>query len=72
MLMEKPEKLGSDIYLALLDYKNTPSEATGTSPAQRLFGRRTCILPPIVTTLLQPESAMDTIKLIKIAKFKQQ
>ena len=27
---------------------------------------------PIVTTLLQPESAKDTTKLIKIAKFKQQ
>ena len=72
ILMKKAEKSRSDIRLPLLDYRNTPSEGTCTSPAQRLFGRRTQILLPIATTLLQPESAKDTTKLIKIAKFKQQ
>ena len=37
MLMKKAEKSRSDICLALLDHGNTPSEATGTSPAQLIF-----------------------------------
>lgn len=39
-LKVKAEKASSDICLALLDYRNTPSGTTGTSPAQWLFGRR--------------------------------
>ena len=40
-IMLKALEAGSDPYLGLLDFQNTPTEELGTSPAQRLFGRRT-------------------------------
>ena len=40
-LMKKNRDASNDIYLALLDWRNTPSEDLGSSPAQRLLGRRT-------------------------------
>ena len=43
-----------DHFLALLNHRNTPSQATGTSPAQRFFGRRTRTLLPTPATLLEP------------------
>ena len=45
----------SDLYLALLDHHNTPTEQTNLSPAQRLYGHRTRTLLPLSPTLLQPE-----------------
>lgn len=45
----------SDIHLALLDYRNTPSQGTNTSPAQRLMSRRTKTLLPSTETLLKPQ-----------------
>ena len=43
-----------DHFLALLNHRNTPSQVTGTSPAQRLFARRTRTLLPTPATLLEP------------------
>ena len=40
-LMQKAAESKSDPYLSLLDWRNTPSEGLGSSPAQRLFSRRT-------------------------------
>ena len=40
-LMKTTIKAKSNIYLALLDFRNTPTEKMHSSPAQRLFGRRT-------------------------------
>ncbi len=45
----------SDIHLALLDYRNTPSQGTNTSPAQRLMSRRTKTMLPSTETLLKPQ-----------------
>ena len=45
-------------YQALLDWQNTPTEALGSSPAQRFLGRRCRTLLPIAETLLKP--AYDT------------
>ena len=45
-------------YQALLDWRNTPTEALGSSPAQRFLGRRCRTLLPIAETLLKP--AYDT------------
>ena len=42
-----------DPYLALLNYRNTPRDGVG-SPAQRLFGRRTCTRLPTADMLLNP------------------
>ncbi|KAK7105231.1 hypothetical protein V1264_016637 [Littorina saxatilis] len=44
-----------DQFLALLNHRNTPSQATGTSPAQRFLNRRTRTLLPTTQTLLKPK-----------------
>lgn len=44
-----------DTHLALLDYRNTPSQGTSTSLAQRLMSRRTKTLLPTTETLLKPQ-----------------
>ena len=46
-------------FLALLDWRNTPTEGVGASPAQRLMGRRCKTLLPVVGTLLQPRYSND-------------
>ena len=45
-IMEKAHASGEDPCLAILDFRNTPTENLETSPAQRLFGRRTKTLAP--------------------------
>jgi len=40
-LLRKSIRAGTDLYLVFLDYRNTPTQAMTTSPAQRLMGRRT-------------------------------
>ena len=54
-LMEKSVCDGTDPYLALLDWRNTPTEAMNSSPAQRMFSRRTKTLLPKTAKLLKPE-----------------
>lgn len=44
-LLEKAVKSEQDPYLALLDWRNTPTEILNSSPVQRLFGRRTDSTP---------------------------
>ena len=48
MLFSKCRQSGQSEYLALLDWRNTPSEGMETSPAQRFFGRRCRTLLPTV------------------------
>lgn len=52
-------------FLALLNWRNTPSEGMLTSPAQRLMGRRCKTVMPCTSTLLQPRhtTAKDTLDL---------
>ena len=64
LLFKKAERDGKDPWLALLDYRNTPTEGIGASPAQRLLLRRTRTLLPTVSSLLRPEvSTHSTEKL---------
>ena len=54
-IMKKAVRGKCDPYLGLLDYRNTPTEL-GSSPAQRLFSRRTRNLLPMTRKLLEPET----------------
>ncbi|XP_044182657.1 uncharacterized protein LOC122963306 [Acropora millepora] len=58
-LLTKCKESGQSEFLALLDWRNTPTEGVGTSPAQRLMGRRCKTLLPIASTLLQPRYSTD-------------
>lgn len=42
-------------YQALLDWRNTPTEGVGSSPAQRFLGRRCRTLLPVTERMLKPE-----------------
>jgi hypothetical protein len=53
-LIYKAQKDKRDPYLAILDFRNTPTQALGVSPAQRLFNRRTKTLLPTTASLLRP------------------
>ena len=53
-LMKKAKKDNADVYLAGLDYRNTPTQGSESSPAQRLMSRRTKTLLPTTAKLLAP------------------
>ena len=57
-IMKKARDAGSDPKLSLLDYRNTPTEGIGSSPSQRLFGRRTRTMLPTSSGLLVPETCV--------------
>ena len=61
-LLRKAIHEGSDAWLALLHHCNTPSMGFDTSPAQRLFSRRTQGMWPLAEQLLKPEVTMDKDK----------
>jgi transposase InsO family protein len=58
-LMKKAKEAGTDFYIALLDWRNTPTEGLESSPVQRLFGRRTRTLMPTASALLMPKVPHD-------------
>ena len=60
VLLKKAKADNTDPLLALLDWRNTPTEGMGTSPAQRLMGRRTRTLLPTHHNLLKPRVAEET------------
>ena len=62
-LMRKAKDSGKDPYIALLDYRNTPTQGLNTSPAQRLFNRRTRTLLPTTAKLLE-QKTLDPIKTV--------
>lgn len=53
-LLRKSRDAGTDMYIALLDYRNTPTQGLDSSPVQRLMNRRTKTLLPTKRSLLQP------------------
>jgi hypothetical protein len=57
--MKKAKEAGTDFYIALLDWRNTPTEGLESSPVQRLFGRRTRTLMPTASALLMPKVPHD-------------
>ena len=51
--------LPRDPQLSLLDFRNTPLEGMDSSPAQRIFSRRTRTSLPLASKLLQPPLVPD-------------
>lgn len=63
-LIRKAVESGKDPWLAVLDYRNTPTQDTMSSPAQCNLGRRTRTLLPTVSNLLKPQQ-IDTELVLK-------
>ena len=55
-ILKKTQRANKDPYLGLLEYRNTPTQDLNTSPAQRLFNRRTRSVLPMSTSLLEPRT----------------
>jgi len=70
-LLEKAAKSKRDPYLSLLDWRNTPTEGLNSSPAQRLFGRRTKTLLPTSNHLLKPKIPKEVEDKLTLKKAKQ-
>ncbi|KAJ8336302.1 hypothetical protein SKAU_G00396450 [Synaphobranchus kaupii] len=60
-----------DPYIALLEYRNTPLEGVGLSPAQMLMGRRLKTKLPVSTSLLTSEVALSVHNKLKDKQAKQ-
>ena len=55
-LIKKAQQDGQDVYLALLELRNTPRDQVLGSPVQKLMGRRTKTLLPTAKSMLKPTS----------------
>ena len=67
-LFRKAREDRKDPLLALLDWRNTPSEQLHTSPVQRLMGRRTQTMLPSTETLPTPNIDGQTAKKLIMQK----
>ena len=67
-LFKKALRDSRDPWLALLEYRNTPVETIGSSPAQRLMLRRTKTLMPTASTLLRPQVVEGVEKKIELKR----
>jgi len=70
-LMTKARESGEDVFLSLLDWRNTPSEYLTNSPSQILFNRRTRTSLPTASSLLDSISARAANSALTAAKQKQ-
>ena len=70
-LIRKARHSGNDPWLAILDYRNTPSQGVNASPAQRLMNRRTKTLLPTKGNLLMPTVVFDVKNNIQKEKNRQ-
>ncbi|XP_041362042.1 uncharacterized protein K02A2.6-like [Gigantopelta aegis] len=70
-IIKKAHRANTDPYIGLLDYYNTPTELVTTSPAQRMFSRRTRTLLPTARRLLTPEVVKDVKEQLYYRKEKQ-
>ena len=69
--MKKAKTCSRDPYLAILHWRNTPSEGVGLSAVQRLFGRRTETVLPTAGSLLQPKAPERVTEKLNERKLKQ-
>ena len=59
-LFSKCKVSGESEFMALLNWRNTPTEGMETSPSQRLMGRRCKTVIPCLPTLLEPRYSTRT------------
>jgi hypothetical protein len=69
-LMKRAKKSNSDPYFAMLDFRNTPTQEIGSSPAQRLMNRRTKTLLPTKASLLKPKIVDNDKTMTQLEKAK--
>ena len=62
LLMKKALLSKGDVLLALLEFRNTPSERDGVSPSQKLFSRRMRARLPTTKELLKPRVVAERAK----------
>ena len=53
-ILTKCQETGSDVYLAILDLRNTPTQGILSSPVQRMMSRKTKTLLPTTSESLKP------------------
>ena len=70
-LMKRAKEDHKDIYLSLLDHRNTPSQASQFSPSQILMSRRTKTLLPTSANLLKPSVTFQP-QAVKLNQARQQ
>ena len=71
-LFTKCHESGQSEFRALLDWRNTPTEGVGTSPAQPFLGRWCKTLLPMTTSELEPQySTADAAQALQGLKAKQ-
>ena len=70
-LLTRSAEAGTDPMLALLEWRNTPSEGFETSPAQRLMSRSTKTPLQVTTRGLEPEINPATHEQLEKQRMKQ-
>ena len=70
-ILTRASESGYDPFLALLDWRNTPSEAGNLSPAQIMFNRRTRTILPMTEQLLKAPRANEAHSALSKSKPKQ-
>ena len=68
LLLKKARKDNADIHLAILSWRNTPTEGSKYSPSQKLHSRRTRTTIPTSKELLQPKAAKNVADEIRIRR----
>lgn len=69
-IVKRTRQDGTDLQLAILEWRNTPSQGMQSSPAQRLLSRRTRTLIPVAPKLLYPRVEKDVPEKINEKKQK--
>ena len=62
---------GKDVFIALLEYRNTPIAGISASPAQLLMSRRLKAKLPVTSSLLQPAVVSGTRDRLVLRQWKQ-
>jgi transposase InsO family protein len=70
LMMLKCAETKDDPYLGLLSLRNTPTEGLSTSPSQRLLGRKTRTLVPILVDSLKSKMAPNENDRMELKKHK--